>query len=90
MKRFTLLVIILIFFACGNSFADPKIIDLSDMTVKELNELIAEIKEEREGATEASKNVKKQLQSDFKQYLVSIAPEGASIKYPLLHLAVIS
>lgn len=86
MKRSACILFIILMLLIQTSLCEPRTIDLNKMSVKELDSLIAEIKEEKKDATHLESIRKDQLIENYKSLLEQVLPDDTKIKYPFLGL----
>ena len=89
LKKMLVFLIISSLLLSGFAYADTKAIDLTSMTVEELEELIEEIENEKRTATEVTSKIREQLETDFMKTVEALFPEGTKFSYPFFGLSVV-
>ena len=88
-KYLSLLLVCVLLFSCTWARSDPMTIDLSTMTIEEMDQLTEQINTEKKKATEVSADVKRFLESDFMRAVEEINPQGTTFSYPFFGLSVV-
>ncbi len=88
-KKRLLLCFVLLFMLCSSIHAEPEWIDLSRLSIVELDELEARIQTEKKNATEVSTKAKVTLEADFKNTVEALMPAGTRFSYPFFGLSVV-
>ncbi len=88
-KYLSLLLLCVLLFSCTWARSDPMTIDLSTMTIEEMDRLTEQINTEKKKATEVSTDVKRFLESDFMRAVEEINPQGTTFSYPFFGLSVV-
>lgn len=87
MKKLSVLfLIVCILSSLFTAYAEPRTIDLSTMTVNEIDALIQDAKDERNAATDFDSSIKRKLESEFEAIFESYFSSDVEISYPLFGL----
>ncbi len=83
------LLVCILFISCFEATATSTIVDLSMLTVDELEELSSQIENEKRKATEVTSSIKNLLETDFMKAVADICPSGTTFSYPFFGLSIV-